>query len=112
MTDAADETAEPIADTPDPMADEAPTRAVEATETADVAPVGIGLGIGKMVIVAPPLTSVEMAEAEPAIAEEVAETTEPGLGIETVTGFGMMMGVIGGGTRVEGSSVEKAEAGM
>ena len=111
-TDAADETAEPIAETPDPIADEAPATAVDAAEIAEVTPVGTGLGIGKMVIVAPPLTRVEMAEAEPAIADEAAEATEPGLGTETVTGFGIMMGVMGSGTRVEGTSVEKAEAGM
>ena len=126
-TDSADVTPLPMADdapatallrtdsadvTPLPIADEAAARAVDAAEMADVTPVGTGLGIGGMVMVTPLLTNVEMAEAEAATAEEAAEMTEPGLGTETVTGFGMMMGVMGSGTRVEGSSAEKAEAGI
>ena len=77
MADPAAEAAEPIAEDapaaavlrtdsaeemPLPMAEDAPATAVEAAEMAEVTPVGMGFGIGKMVIVWPPLTNVEMAD--------------------------------------------------
>ena len=87
---------------------------VDAADMDVLTTVGIGLGIGKMVIVCPQLTNVEMADMEPAMAEEALERAEPGVGTETlmVAGLGMMMGVMGEGTSVEGRAVEKAEAGM
>ena len=60
------------------MAEVAPAMAVDAAEIADVTPVRIGFGMGKMVIVWPPLTRVEMAEAVPAAADETPEIGEPG----------------------------------